>query len=74
MAIGDNAGSAHVVEGGEGVAEEAVRGVAFDDASPAQGVLCWFGPQDLSVKLFGVPRRNHRVRVTEDVGASGTTH
>lgn len=68
VAVGGDAGSAHEVEGGEGVAEEAVRGVAFDNADPREGVRvrCRSGFHDLRVELFGVAGGNHRVRVVED--------
>lgn len=67
VAIGGDAERAQEVEGGEGVAEEAVRGVAFDDANPSQGVRrCFGGLHDLGVELFHVARGNHRVGVPEE--------
>lgn len=68
MAVGGDAGSAHKVEGGEGVTEEAVSGVAFYNADPREGerVRSCSGFHDLRVELFRVEGGNHRVRVAED--------
>jgi len=58
VAVGADPGSAHEVEGGKGVTEEAVSDVAFDDAEPCEGVRMrrCSGLHDLRVELFGLAR------------------